>query len=232
MLERNSGFGTLLKANAPHITVTHCLLHRHALATKTFTLKLTEVLKIVVEYVNYVRNNAMKQSVFKELCNEISSVFEVLLYYPSVWWLSRGKMLNRVFTLRVELAVLLRQHQHPHADCFENSEFILVLAYMLNIFDALNNLNEQMQGGGVNIIEVEEHLKTLKKMTEWKRRMENDNLTNFPLSDDCTSKTKDVSGNGNISVPRELKQAISMHLDELAKSLDGYFRPESHIQHG
>ena len=69
-------------------------------------------------------------------------------------------------------------------------------------------------------------------MTEWKQQMENDNSTNFPLSDDCTSKTKDVSGNGNISVPRELKQAISLHLDELAKSLDGYFRPESHIQHG
>ena len=51
--------------------------------------------------------------------------------------------------------------------------------------------------------------------------MGNDNLTNFPLFDDRTSKTKDVSGNGNISVPRELKQAISMHLDKLAKSLDG-----------
>ena len=51
--------------------------------------------------------------------------------------------------------------------------------------------------------------------------MRNDNLTNFPLFDDCTSKTKDVFGNGNISVPRELKQAISMHLDKVAKSLDG-----------
>ena len=163
MLERNFGFGTLLKTNAPHITVTHCLLHRHALLTKTFTPKLADVLKIVVEYVNYVRNNAMKQRIFKELCNEISSVFEVFLYYSNVWWLTRGKMLNRVFTLRVELAVLLREHQHRHADCFENSEFILVLAYMVDIFDALNNLNQQMQGGGVNIIEVEEHLKTFKK---------------------------------------------------------------------
>ena len=107
MLERNSGFGTLLKADAPHITVTHCLLHRHALATKAFTPKLAEVLKIVVEYVNYVRNNAMKHRIFKELCNEMSFKFELLLYYSNVWWLSRGKMLNRVFTLRVKLAVLL-----------------------------------------------------------------------------------------------------------------------------
>ena len=72
-------------------------------------------------------------------------------------------MLNRVFTLHMELAMLLREYQHRHADCFENSEFILVLAYMVDIFDALNNLNQQMQGDGVNIIEVEEHLKTLKK---------------------------------------------------------------------
>ena len=69
-------------------------------------------------------------------------------------------------------------------------------------------------------------------MTERKRRIENDNLTNFPLHDDCISKIKDVSGNRNISVPRELKQAISMPLDELAKSLDRYFRPESYIQYG
>ena len=72
-------------------------------------------------------------------------------------------MLNRVFTLCVELAMLLQEHQHHHADCSENSEFILVLVCMVNIFDALNNLNQQMQGDGVNIIEVEEHLKTFQK---------------------------------------------------------------------
>ena len=32
-----------------------------------------------------------------------------------------------------------------------------------------------------------------------------------------------MSKNGNISVPTELKQAISLHLDELKKSLNGYF---------
>ena len=166
MLEWNSGFGTLLKADASHITVTHCLLHRHVLATKTFTPKPAEVLKIVVEYVSYVQNNAMKHRIFKELCNEISSEFEVLLYYSDVWWLSRGKMLNRVFTLRVELAVLLREHQHRHADCLENSEFILVLAYVIDIFNGPNNLNQQMQGGGVNIIGAEEHLKAFQK-NDW-----------------------------------------------------------------
>ena len=142
MLERNSGFGTLLKADAPYITITHCLLHRHALATKTFTPKLTEALKILVKYVNYVRNNAMKHHIFKDLCNKMSSELKVLLYYFNAWWLFRGKMLNRVFTLHVELAMLLREHQHRHADCLKNSEFILVLTYMVDIFDSLNNFNQ------------------------------------------------------------------------------------------
>jgi hypothetical protein len=45
----------------------------------------------------------------------------------------------------------------------------------------------------------------------------------FPLLDNCVSKIVDVSGIGDISVPAELKQAIATHLDELAKSLEGYF---------
>ena len=105
-----------------------------------------------MECVNYVRNSALKHRIFKEVCNEMGSEFEVLLYYSKVWWLSRGKVLNRVFVLCVGLAVFLREHQHCYADCFENSEFILVLAYMADIFGALN---QQMQNGGVNIIEAE-----------------------------------------------------------------------------
>lgn len=227
MLGQKSGFSSLVKADAPHIIVTHCVLHRHALATKKLPPKLVELLKIVVECVNYVRNSALKHRIFKELCNEMGSEFEVLLYHSNVRWLSRGKVLNRVFAMRVEFALFLREHQHCHADYFENSEFILILAYMADIFNALNHLNQQIQGGGVNIIEAEENLRAFqKKLPLWKRRTEKDNFANFPLLDDCVSKIEDIS------VPGELKQAIAMHLDELAVSRRILLPPESHIQHG
>ncbi|XP_032081565.1 protein ZBED8-like [Thamnophis elegans] len=224
MLERKSGFDALVKADAPHIIVTHCILHRHALPTKTLPPKLAEVLKIVVECMNYVRNSALRHRIFRELCKEMGSEFKVLLYHSNVQWLSWGQVLNRVFAVHMELALFLQEHQHCHADCFKNSEFILILAYMADIFAALNHLNQQMQGGGVNIIEAEENLKAFqKKLPLWKRRIENDNFANFPPLDDCVSKIEDVSGIGDISVPAELKQAIATHLDSLAKSLDGYF---------
>ena len=103
-------------------------------------------------------------------------------------------MLNRVFVLRVELV------------------------------GALNHLIQQMQGGGVNIVKAEEHLKAFqKKIGLWKRRTENDNFVNFPLLDDCISEIEHVSGNGNISILTALKQTISLQFDELTKSLDEYF---------
>ena len=84
MLGQKSGFDALVKADAPHITVTNCVLHRHASATKTFPPKLAEVQTTVVECVNYARNSALKHRIFKELCNEMGSEFEVLLYYSNV----------------------------------------------------------------------------------------------------------------------------------------------------
>ena len=43
MFRRKPGFGALVKADAPPITVTDCLLHRPAIATKTFPPNLAKV---------------------------------------------------------------------------------------------------------------------------------------------------------------------------------------------
>ncbi|KAF2351664.1 Ribonuclease H-like domain [Trinorchestia longiramus] len=111
MLGRKSGFGALVKADAPHIIGTYCILHRRALTTKTLPPKLAEVLKIVVECVNYVRTSALRHRIFSELCKEMGSEFEVLLYHSNVRWLSREQVLNRVFAMRVEFALFLQEHQ-------------------------------------------------------------------------------------------------------------------------
>ncbi|KAF2362476.1 hypothetical protein FHG87_006766 [Trinorchestia longiramus] len=184
-LERKSGFGAVVKADAPHIIVTHCILHRHALATKALPPNLAEVLKIV-DCVNYRQNSGLRHRIFSELCKEMGSEFEVLLYLSNIRWLSRGQVLNRVFAGRVELALFLQEHQHCHADCFKNSEFILILVHLTDISAALNHPNHKMQGGGFNIIEAEENLKAFqKKLLLWKRRIENNNFADFPLLDDC-----------------------------------------------
>ena len=54
MFGKTSGFATLVKKEAPQIIVTHCFLHRHALASKTLPSNLQEILSISVKVFVFV----------------------------------------------------------------------------------------------------------------------------------------------------------------------------------
>ena len=96
--------------------------------------------------------------------------------------------MNRIFVLRVELLEFLRDHNHRHAKHFNNPRFLLTFVYLADIFAALNHLNCQMQGGGVNVIEAEEKICAFQRKLElWWQRLENDNFANFPLLDEIAS---------------------------------------------
>ena len=67
VLGKTSGFASLIKQEAPHIIVTHCFLHRHAVASKTLSSTLKEIL-YTVKVVNFVRARALNHRIFKMLC--------------------------------------------------------------------------------------------------------------------------------------------------------------------
>ena len=56
MLGNKSGFATLVKKEAPIVTVTQCMLHKHALAAKTLPLTLAETRSDCVKMVNFLRS--------------------------------------------------------------------------------------------------------------------------------------------------------------------------------
>ena len=68
MLANESDFAPILKKEIPHITVTHCMLHRHALAAESLPEKLKNVLSFAVSAVNYIRGNALNHRLFKAFC--------------------------------------------------------------------------------------------------------------------------------------------------------------------
>ncbi|XP_046861512.1 protein ZBED8-like [Xenia sp. Carnegie-2017] len=111
MLGKTSGFASLVKKEAPHIIVTHCFLHRHALASKTLSPALKEILSVSVKIVNFVRARALNNRIFKRLCQEMGAQHEVLLYHTEVRWLSRGQVLKRLMELRKEVSFFLRENK-------------------------------------------------------------------------------------------------------------------------
>ena len=79
MIDDKSGFKGLVINVAPHVSFTHCLIHRFALAIKTLPSGLQEVLQDVIKIVNQTAN-ATRSRLFAAFCEEVGSDYKVLCY--------------------------------------------------------------------------------------------------------------------------------------------------------
>jgi hypothetical protein len=98
----------LVKAVAPNIKWTHCIIHREALASRDLSLNLNEILQTVVKTVNLIKAHPLQSRLFKVLCEEMGSEHTALLFHTEARWLSQGNVLNRIFELRNEVFMFLR----------------------------------------------------------------------------------------------------------------------------
>ena len=78
MLGKTSGFAFLVKKEVPHIVVTHCFWHQHALASKTLSSTSREISITSVKTVNFVRGPVLNHRLLKKLCQEMGAQHEVL----------------------------------------------------------------------------------------------------------------------------------------------------------
>lgn len=220
MLGNTSGFAALIKKEIPQVTSTHCILHRHALASRTLSTFLKEVMSTCVKIINFIRARALNHRLFKRLCQEMGSEHEVLLYYTEVRWLSRGQVLKRLFELREEVLLFLKGKENSLYAYLESEDFVQGLAYLVDIFTHLNEINQSLQGPAVTIVDASERLKGfLGKLPLWKRRVETGNLANFPMLEELIKQ-------GDVNTTK-MVQEIRKHLETLQTSFEGYFSSES-----
>ena len=126
MTGRFSGVGARVKAVATNCTLKHCIIRREALAVKPLSsdkqrkTELESVLDIVVKTVNYIKCGGKGKSarVFQKLYEEMDSENVTVLLHTEVRWLSRGKVLTRVFKLRREISVFLAEKNHEYERIF------------------------------------------------------------------------------------------------------------------
>ena len=84
MLGNKSGFSGLMKQEIPHLQVTHCFLHRHALASKTLPPNLKKVLDSCVNTINWIRVRAVNHHIFKSFCEDLGNEQTVLIFHTEV----------------------------------------------------------------------------------------------------------------------------------------------------
>ncbi|KRZ14060.1 Protein ZBED8 [Trichinella zimbabwensis] len=216
MLGSRSGFVKMVKSKNPSIFAMHCVIHRQALVAKTLPDDLREDLNFAVEVVNYVKSSALNTRLFAALCESLNADHMVLLYHTEVRWLSKGNMLGRIYELREAVAEFLEQRgRRTMCRAFKSEHFQFSLAYLADIFEALNSLNLKLQGANANVMAHYDIVQSfIAKISLWLKQVERGNLTWFSrlnelFSDKCLCE--------------DLKRKIKGHLRGLQDEFFHYF---------
>ena len=105
MSGRFGGLRTFVQGVAVNAKWTHCLIQREALTSQQLSGDLNGVLKAVVKTVNFIKARPLKARLFQRLCDELGAEHNNFLLYCNARWLSKGKVLLRVYELRNEISI-------------------------------------------------------------------------------------------------------------------------------
>lgn len=105
---------------SPSVQETHCIIHQEVLAFKRLSTELHEVLNQVIWIVNFINANPTNPYLFTALFEEMGADIVHLLLHSEVCWLSRGKVVSRVYELRREIELFLTNKQSSLAYHLQN----------------------------------------------------------------------------------------------------------------
>ena len=170
-------------------------------------------MSVVIKVVNYVKSSALNSRLFSKLCKDMDADHTALLYQTQVRWLSKGNTLSRIFELRDEIKLfLVAKQKHNLLLAFGEDGFSTYLAYLADIFEALNQRNKKLQGPGTNIIVHSDAINAfVVKLNLWRQRAKNNNFASFHRLTEIT---------GEFS--KNLEDIIS-HLLNLQDEFERYF---------
>ncbi|KAK2718338.1 hypothetical protein QYM36_005597, partial [Artemia franciscana] len=195
---KNNGLMAWIRKKNPKVKWLHCIIHKQALASKRMNAHLHETLNEAVKVINFIKAQPLNSRMFKLLCQEMGSEHQHLLLHTEVRWLSRGKILNRLFELRQE-------------------DWVCRLAYLADIFDKLNDLNLSMQGFRTDELSLNSKMCAfIKKLEFWLKKVQRNSVSVFPTLD----KFADDSEIDNLNT---ICDCIRERLTKLRDELVSYF---------
>ncbi|KAG1925210.1 protein FAM200B, partial [Pimephales promelas] len=150
MIGRERGLVARLRAHHPELIAYHCIIHQMVLCA-SLEEKYAEVMTTVMRLVNFLRaSSALQHRLLRSFLTEVNAEFDDLLLHNNVRWLSKGKVLERFWTLRKELETFLLDQKSAKAKQFveflQNEEKMEIVAFLSDITSHLNDLNMKLQG--------------------------------------------------------------------------------------
>ena len=217
MTGRHGGVVTRIQSVAPNVVLTHCSIYREALAAKTLQSSFKDVLDNAIKVVNLIKARALNSPMFTIMCNDMGAEHDKLLLHTEVRWLSRGKVLFRLFELRAEVRLFLIDINSPFQNLFCDDVWLSKLAYLADVFRFLNELNLSLQGATVDIFQVSDKINcTVRKLQLRLGDIEKNNLAAFPLLCEFISEN-------DLHIDSQLKLDIAQHYQQLIEKFHLHF---------
>ena len=230
MLGSRKGFTARVKEIYPNVMTSHCFVHQENLASHRLSTELGNVMQDVIHIVNFIKSKSLNSRLFGKLCEYLNAEHKHLIYFSNVRWLSRGKVLERFVTLRKEVREFLIQRKHTLADKLVDQKWLLLVAYLSDIFYQLNILNQSLQGPNIMLVDVSEKLLAFReKLNLWKRKIESQKTASFPVFNQFLEDMEEVClDDVQIIMKRHLAaliQEVDLIIPHRAKELEWVRNP-------
>ena len=217
MTRKLNGAVTKIKNVAKNCKSLHCIIHRYALVTKKMSPSLEKVLDEAVQIVNFIKSRPLQNRVFKQMCESMDSGHKSLLLHTEIRWLSRGKVLTRIFELRKELMSYFQGSKFHLSDRLTNPDWLLKLAYLADIFSKLNETCVRLQGRELSVFQAQDKMTSLlRKLQFWSSVVGKKTFTCFTHLSELIEKFGE-------NLPDTIASEIEDHLSSLTESVQEYF---------
>lgn len=217
MTGKHGGVVTQIKQVAPRANFTHCSIHREASASKAMPDTLKTVLDQAVKIVNFIKARALNSRMFTIICNEMGSEHNNLLLHTEVRWLSRGKVLTRLFELRSEVQMFLLNSKFETSHLLLDELWLMRLAYLADIFGKLNELNTSLQGRNITPFTVVDKINAIvKKLQFILSDLEKSCVASFSSLESFVMENK-------LQLHANLIEDIKKHCSQLILNFQSYF---------
>ncbi|XP_007648258.1 zinc finger BED domain-containing protein 5 [Cricetulus griseus] len=220
MLGCQSGFQHLVLNESPKVIGTHCMIHLQTLAMKTLPQDLKEVMQSVISSVNFIKSNTLNSQLFSQLCNDLDTQNKALLFHTEGRWLSSGTVFKRVFELRDELKIFFSQKGRPQLEAlFSDESELQKMAYLVDIFAILHELNLSLQGPNATCLDLSEKIQSFQmKLELWQNKLDENKIHMLPTLS-AFFEEHDIKPSKRITVIISMKK----HLHMLAQEISWYF---------
>ena len=186
---------------------------------------LKKVLEEAVQIVNFIKSRPLQNRI---LCSCVSLRVVNIKSYCCIQrllsrdgWLSRGKILDRVFESKRELMSYFRDKKFHLSNRLKNPDWLSRLAYLADIFSELNETCSFLQGKELSVFQAQDKIISLsRKLQFWSSDVGKKTFR-------CFQHFSDLIEDSGEDLPDKIFGDIENHLSSLIESLHEYF-PKLH----